>query len=82
MDVLNPSNVCTPNTFGPAFDIQQDGNRLMSQMDTIAALMLKASAVRQWLTLTKSSKRQAARQPVSPLSFVTFAKRSSERMRC
>jgi hypothetical protein len=36
MDVLNPSNVATPGTFGPDFDMQQDGNRLMTQMDEIA----------------------------------------------
>jgi hypothetical protein len=51
MDILNPSNVATPNTFGPDFDIQQDGNRLMSQMDTIASLMYSARDAAQWLTL-------------------------------
>jgi hypothetical protein len=51
MDILNPSNVATPNTFGPDFDIQQDGNRLMSQLDTIASLMYSAQQAGQWLTL-------------------------------
>lgn len=57
MDVLNPSNICTPNTFGPAFDIQQDGNRLMTQMDVIASLMFSARDAGQWLTLYEIEER-------------------------
>ena len=57
MDVLTPSNICTPNTFGPDFDMQQDGNRLMTQMDTIASLMFSSRDAGQWLTLYEIEER-------------------------
>jgi hypothetical protein len=46
MDILNPSNVATPSTFGPDFDMQQDGNRPEGTERTFSVIL---SAVVRWL---------------------------------
>lgn len=51
METSNPSCAVIPSTFGPAYDLELDGKRLNTQLETIAALMEQARTNGQWLTL-------------------------------
>jgi DNA-binding transcriptional regulator GbsR (MarR family) len=54
------------NTFGPAYDAQQDFERLTKQMDRIREVMLMASAANKWMTLGEIE--QVTRYPQASIS--------------
>lgn len=66
MNTSHPAYPITPSTYGPAFDLELDGQRLRTQLEVIAALMERANQADRWLTLMEIE--EATGYPQSSIS--------------
>lgn len=53
MDTFHPAHPQRPSTFGPSFDLQQDGKRLSTQLQVLTDFMLFCRGINAWVSLAE-----------------------------